>query len=110
MYAIRSYYALREGDFAARVAGGRVSFQSGEQKEFDWIICATGYRPAWIPIEGGDVQTDEEGYPVISLTGQSSVPGLYFCGSLARFNRRCAFIHGFRNYVEKVFWDIADRL
>jgi len=101
---------LREGDFPVRVAGRRVSFQSGDQKEFDWIICATGYRPAWIPIEGGDVQTDGEGYPVISPTGQSSVPGLYFCGSLARFNKRCAFIHGFRNYVEKVFWDIADRL
>jgi len=26
------------------------------------------------------------------------------------FHPRCAFIHGFRNYVEKVFWDIADRL
>ena len=42
--------------------------------------------------------------------GESTVPGLYICGSLARFNRRCAFIHGFRNYIEKVFWDIADRL
>ena len=101
---------LREGDPAVGVAGKRVSFQNGEQKEFDWIICATGYRPAWIPIEGGDVETDEYGYPVISPTGESSLPGLYFCGSLARFNKRCAFIHGFRNYVEKVFWDIADRL
>jgi len=101
---------LREGDPAVNVAGRRVLFQSGERKEFDWIICATGYRPAWIPIEGGSVQTDKEGYPVISSTGQSSLPGLYFCGSLARFNKRCAFIHGFRNYVEKVFWDIADRL
>jgi putative flavoprotein involved in K+ transport len=101
---------LREGDPAVNVAGRWVLFQSGERKEFDWIICATGYRPAWIPIEGGSVQTDKEGYPVISSTGQSSLPGLYFCGSLARFNKRCAFIHGFRNYVEKVFWDIADRL
>lgn len=101
---------LREGDSAVSVAGRRVLFQSGEQKEFDWIICATGYRPAWIPIEGGDVQTDKDGYPVISPTGESSLSGLYFCGSLARFNKRCAFIHGFRNYVEKVFWDIADRL
>jgi putative flavoprotein involved in K+ transport len=101
---------LREEDPAVSVAGKRVTFRNGEQKEYDWIICATGYRPAWIPIEGGHVKTDEEGYPVISPTGESSLPGLYFCGSLARFNRRCAFIHGFRNYVEKVFWDIADRL
>jgi putative flavoprotein involved in K+ transport len=101
---------LRENDPPLRVSGGRVRFLGGEEKEFDWIICATGYRPAWIPIEGGVVRTGEEGYPEISPTGESTLPGLYFCGSLARFNRRCAFIHGFRNYVEKVLWDIADRL
>jgi len=101
---------LREADPAVHVAGRRVRFQGGEEKEYDWIICATGYRPVWIPIDGGSVATDADGYPVISPSGQSTVPGLYFCGSLARFNRRCAFIHGFRNYVEKIFWDIADRL
>jgi putative flavoprotein involved in K+ transport len=101
---------LREEDPPLRVAGGRVRFRGGEEKEFDWIICATGYRPAWMPIDGGAVRTGEDGYPEISPTGESTLPGLYFCGSLARFNRRCAFIHGFRNYVEKIFWDIADRL
>jgi len=102
--------SLRETDPPVHVAGSRVRFQNGEEKEYDWIICATGYRPSWIPINGGSVRTGEDGYPVISRTGESSLPGLYFCGSLARFNKRCAFIHGFRNYVEKVFWDIADRL
>jgi len=102
--------SLREEDPPVHVAGRRVRFQDGEEKEFDWIICATGYRPSWIPIDGGSVRTGGNGYPVISGTGESSLPGLYFCGSLARFNKRCAFIHGFRNYVEKVFWDIADRL
>ncbi len=102
--------SLREADPPLHVAGRRVWFRNGEEKEFDSIICATGYRPSWIPIDGGIVQTDEKGLPVISPTGESSLPGLYFCGSLARFNKRCAFIHGFRNYVEKVFWDIADRL
>lgn len=101
---------LRENDPAVRADGRRVRFRSGEEAEFDWIICATGFRPSWIPIRGGDVAVDADGYPVIDRTGQSSLPGLYFCGSLARFNKRCAFIHGFRNYVEKVFWDIADRL
>ena len=101
---------LREEDPPVRVSGGRVRFRGGEEREFDWIICATGYRPAWIPIDGGAVRTGEDGYPEISPTGESTLPGLYFCGSLARFNRRCAFIHGFRNYVEKIFWDIADRL
>jgi putative flavoprotein involved in K+ transport len=102
--------ALRESDPAVQVSGRRVRFEGGDEGDFDRIICATGYRPAWIPVDGGSLQADAGGYPVISRTGQSSVPGLYFCGSLARFNRRCAFIHGFRNYVEKVFWDIADRL
>lgn len=102
--------ALREADPAVRVSGRRVLFEGGDEEEFDRIICATGYRPAWIPVDGGSVEVDADGFPVISRTGQSSVPGLYFCGSLARFNRRCEFIHGFRNYVEKVFWDIADRL
>lgn len=101
---------LREADPPVHVAGRRVRFQNGEEKEYDWIICATGYRPSLIPIDGGSVRTGKDGYPVISRTGESSLPGLYFCGSLARFNKRCAFIHGFRNYVEKVSWDIADRL
>lgn len=102
--------ALRETDPPVRVWGPKVAFRNGEEREFDSILCATGYRPEWVPIDGGTVETDGDGYPVISLTGQSTVPGLYFCGSLAQFNKRCAFIHGFRNYVEKVFWDIADRL
>jgi len=101
---------LREEDPPAAVSGRRVRFRMGEEEEFDWILCATGYRPAWVPMEGGTVQVGEGGFPVISATGESTVPGLYFCGSLARFHRRCAFIHGFRNYVEKVFWDIADKV
>ncbi|GAB4363516.1 MAG: NAD(P)/FAD-dependent oxidoreductase [Deltaproteobacteria bacterium] len=100
---------LREGDPPVGLSGRRVRFREDEE-EFDWILCATGYRPAWIPVEGGTVERGEDGFPRISATGESSIPGLYFCGSLARFHRRCAFIHGFRNYVEKVFWDIADRL
>jgi putative flavoprotein involved in K+ transport len=102
--------ALREGDPPVSVSDRLVRFRSGAEEEFDWIVCATGYRPQWLPVEGGTVKQDPEGFPAISPVGESSVPGLYFCGSLAMFHRRCAFIHGFRNYVEKVFWDIADRL
>lgn len=101
---------LREDDPPVEVAEGRVRFAGGDEETFDWILCATGYRPSILPLDGGQVANDGDGYPVISRTGESTVPGLYFCGSLARFHRRCAFIHGFRNYVEKVFWDIADRL
>jgi len=101
---------LREGDPVVSVNDRLVRFRSGAEETFDWIVCGTGYRPLWLPVSGGTVKTDAEGFPVISRVGESSIPGLYFCGSLAMFHRRCAFIHGFRNYVEKVFWDIADRL
>ena len=101
---------LREDDPAVSARDRRVRFRSGDEREFDRIICATGYSPGWLPVEGGEVKAGPDGFPAITSSGESSVPGLYFCGSLARFHRRCAFIHGFRNYVEKVFWDIADRL
>jgi putative flavoprotein involved in K+ transport len=101
---------LREADPAVSIEHRRVRFLSGDEREFDWILCATGYRPRWVPVEGKDLAADSDGYPVISAVGESTVPGMYVCGSLARFNRRCAFIHGFRNYTEKIFWDIADRL
>ncbi len=100
---------LREADPVVSVTHRRVAFQSGDEREFDWILCATGYLPRWVPVEGGMVGVGPDGFPVISPVGETTVPGLYACGSLARFNRRCAFIHGFRNYVEKIFWDIADK-
>ncbi len=101
---------LREDDPAVSIRDRRVTFRTGDEEEFDRILCATGYSPAWLPVEGGEVKTGPDGFPVISPSGESTVPGLYFCGSLARFHRRCAFIHGFRNYAEKIFWDIADKL
>ncbi len=101
---------LREDDAAESIRDRRVRFRSGDEASFDRILCATGYSPGWLPVEGGEVKAGPDGFPVISPSGESTVPGLYFCGSLARFHRRCAFIHGFRNYVEKIFWDIADKL
>jgi putative flavoprotein involved in K+ transport len=101
---------VREADPPAALDGGKVRFRSGGEERYDCVLCATGYKPGWLPVDGDGVRADAEGYPVISATGESTVPGLYFIGSLARFHRRCAFIHGFRNYVEKVLWDIADRL
>ncbi len=102
--------ALRESDPVVELSGGTVRFQGGAEETFDRIVCATGFHPRWLSVEGGTVEKREDGFPRISAVGESTVPGLYFCGSLAKFHRRCAFIHGFRNYVEKVFWDIADRL
>jgi putative flavoprotein involved in K+ transport len=99
---------VREADPPVAIREGTVLFTGGDTETFDWVLCATGYRPGWLPVEGG-VRAGDDGFPLISAVGESSVPGLYFAGSLARFHRRCAFIHGFRNYVEKVFWDIADK-
>jgi putative flavoprotein involved in K+ transport len=102
---------LREGDPPVAVEGGRVAFRSGQEEEYDCILCCTGYRPAWIAVEGGTVETSPAtGFPLVSPTGESTVPGLFLCGSLARYHRRCAFIHGFRGYVEKVLWGVADSL
>lgn len=101
---------LREDDPAVSVHDRVVAFRSGDETEYDRVICATGYSPGWLPVDGGDVEAGPDGFPVISASGESTVPGLYFCGSLARFHKRCAFIHGFRNYVEKIFWDIADKV
>jgi putative flavoprotein involved in K+ transport len=100
---------LRTEDEPVEIIDRRVRFLSGDEREFDWILCATGYVPKLIPVRNAAVRVDPDGYPLISPTGETAVPGLYAAGSLARFNRRCAFIHGFRNYVEKVFWDIADK-
>jgi putative flavoprotein involved in K+ transport len=102
--------ALRESDPVVSLSERTVRFGSGAEEEYDWIVCATGYRPRWLTVDEALVEKTEDGFPRISTVGESTVPGLYFCGSLARFHRRCAFIHGFRNYVEKVFWDIADRV
>ncbi|GAB4237200.1 MAG: NAD(P)/FAD-dependent oxidoreductase [Deltaproteobacteria bacterium] len=102
--------ALREADPVVSLSGGTATYRSGTGETFDWIVCATGYRPRWIPVDGGRVEVRGDGFPVISPAGESTVPGLYFAGSLAMFHRRCAFIHGFRNYAEKIFWDVADRL
>lgn len=101
---------VREADPPVAADGGTVRFAGGDEETFDCVLCATGYRPGWLPIEGGGASAGADGFPLISATGESSVPGLYFIGSLARFHRRCAFIHGFRNYVEKVLWDIADKV
>ncbi|RMG57562.1 MAG: hypothetical protein D6713_09425 [Deltaproteobacteria bacterium] len=98
-------------DAIERLEGSRVFFSSGREESFDRVIFATGYGPSLPVIEGGEVEVNEEGLPVITKVGEStSLPGLFFAGSLALFHRRCRFIHGFRSEVEKVVWAIFDRL
>jgi len=98
-------------DEISELEGGRVRFESGKEEEFDRIIFATGYHPRLPRFEGIEIETDEEGIPLITGSGESiSASGVFFAGSLAMFHKRCRFIHGFRNEVERVTWAIFDRL
>src|SRR3970282_1845826 len=53
----------REDDPVVSIAHRRARFLSGDEREFDWILCATGYRPGWIPLGGGGGGTDPQGFP-----------------------------------------------
>ena len=102
-------YISNEG--VASVEGGLVKFESGGSKEFHSIIAATGFGPSLPPLQGIYLESDDKGIPLINDLGESvSAEGVFFSGSLALFNNRCRFIHGFRNEVEKVTWAIFDRL
>lgn len=54
-------------------------FEGGEERPFDAVVLATGYRPALADVlQGADGALDEEGTPRAS--GRETLPGLYFCG------------------------------
>jgi len=57
-----------------------VLFTNGQQRNFDAVILATGYRPRVNTfLQAISDVYDEQGKP--STSGcESSVPGLYFCG------------------------------
>lgn len=100
-----------EDDNLREVEGGMVTFTSGKRVAYDRIILGTGFIPSIPRFEGLKVSVDGEGLPDITGQGESvSSPGIFFVGSLALFNERCKFIHGFRNEVEKITWAIFDRL
>ncbi len=98
-------------DGISSLDGGKVTYISGKREEFDVIVVATGFHPCLPPLEGMKVDTNGEGSPLITPQGESvTAEGLFFAGSLALFNDRCRFIHGFRGEVEKITWTIFDRL
>lgn len=58
---------------------GVVFADDTQEKRFDAVILATGYRPAVSFLENVSAVTDEEGNPRCS--GRSTgLSGLYFCG------------------------------
>lgn len=57
-----------------------IRFTGGEQKEFDAVILATGYRPRVNAfLEGALTAYDDNGTPRFSGP-ETPIPGLYFCG------------------------------
>lgn len=64
-----------------RFASGGPIFDDGSSEKYDAIILATGFRPdlrELIPdVEG---IFDKHGMPLV--TGEATVPGLYFCGQI----------------------------
>jgi hypothetical protein len=49
---------LRETDPPMAVAHRRVRFLSGDEREYDRILCATGYMPRWIMWKGANCGPD----------------------------------------------------
>ena len=77
---------IRDGSIGVRGGIDRFSsdgviFDDGRSERFDAIILATGFRPnlrQLIPdVEG---VFDKHGMPLV--TGEATVPGLYFCGQI----------------------------
>jgi indole-3-pyruvate monooxygenase len=57
-----------------------VVFTAGNQRKFDAVILATGYRPRVNAfLHSASAAHDEDGVPS-SSGGEAPVPGLYFCG------------------------------
>lgn len=62
------------------VGSNHVKFTDGREAEFDAIISATGYLPAFTEfLENWREQCDADGMPRISGR-ESNIPGLFFCG------------------------------
>jgi indole-3-pyruvate monooxygenase len=76
---------IREGNITvypgiSRFNATSIVFDDGRELAADAVVMATGYRPAlkdFLPI--ADQVIDSSGTPLVS-GGESSVPGLYFCG------------------------------
>jgi len=61
-------------------SGSRIRFEGGKEAEFDAVVLATGYRPAVSDfLEEASSALDGDGVP-LSSGGESTIPGLYFCG------------------------------
>ena len=56
-----------------------VQFSDGTLQKFDSVILATGYRPQVDAFLSAAATYDEHGTP-LSSGGETTIPGLYFCG------------------------------
>lgn len=58
-----------------------VLFTSGQERPFESVILATGYRPA-LDYLGGALALDEEGFPRMDGLRAADAPDLYFIGMI----------------------------
>lgn len=56
-----------------------VQFSDGNKQNFDSVVLATGYRPRVDAFLSATGAYDENGIP-LSSGGETTIPGLYFCG------------------------------
>jgi len=98
--------SLREADPVVSLTDGTAAFRLRCEGVVRRIVCAR-VSPPLDPVEGGTVDIGEKGYPRISPVVESNVPGLYFCGSLAMFHPRCAFIPRLPQNTSKKFSGIS---
>ncbi len=85
----------------SRGSGLRVKLSDGTQREIDFLCLGTGYQPDTKRISFLDAALlqqiqERNGYPLLNLRFESSVPGLHFAGALAghTFGPVCRFLSG----------------
>jgi len=103
---------------AATTAGGllRLKLSDGSQRLVDHLLLATGYRVDvsrynFLAPELRDALRTREGYPVLQVGFEASVPGLHFLGTPAAgtFGPLCRFVVGTRYMAHELTRHIVNR-
>ena len=105
---------------SARVVGSELRLEldgpGPDSLVVDHVIAGTGYRYdvarlSYLPQVLQAQVVTRAGYPVLTLAGQSTVPGLYFAGALAAFGLgpSMRFIAGTHNLAGRLARSVAHR-
>ena len=102
---------IRQGHVRVRPAIARfdtqgVVFVDGGRADYDFVLLATGYRPALDDfLDGADRLVDERGYPR-TIGAEAEIPGLYFIGYK---NRPVGLLNDIAADARAIADDIAQR-